>query len=157
MAWSSAWRRRSDVDIGFPPAYFLERPGGWFDRFAAVSVAAGTSTTVVSVRVPDRMVAIVLGIGIDSGQLTGWVWGSWTLRIAGLVDPEFQGVNGMIARALSPTPVYRRADPGTLIELVAQNTNAAQGFQYQGRLIGFFQDADKLYGSVSNEAADLRG
>lgn len=143
--------------LGFPPAYFLDRPGAFFDRFGVAGVPAGSTATVVSVLVPARMVCVLMELGIDGGQLTNWVWGTWTLWVGGLPDPEFQSVNGMISRILNPIAVYRRIDPGLLIELRVTNTNASQSFQYQGRLVGFFQSEDKLYGQVADQATDLRG
>ncbi len=141
--------------IPFPPSYFLNPAGRWFDEQASANVAPSTNRALVlTVTVPSRQVGILLGVGIDAGQLTNWAFGTWDLIVNSEVDPAFVGVQAMIARLTDPIPLYRIAKGGTSIRLLVSNSNTVQTFQYMGRLCGFFVEETNLRDA---EGVDLGG
>lgn len=140
----------------FPPSWFLTSGALYFDESASASVAATLlGQVVLSFRVPDRRVAIVLDVGIDAGQLTGWWNGQFYLELNGVRDPAFTLIRGMISRFVDPVPCYRIAKPGTLVRVLVDNLSATFSSQYAARVRGFYVDENTaLEWDAPN---DLRG
>ena len=140
----------------FPPPFFLSSAGIYFDESAVAGVANGVSgAEILSIRVPDRRVAILLDVGVDAGQLSGWWWGTFYLELNGSRDPSFTRIQGMVARFVEPAPCYRVAKPGSFMRVLVDNgAPILVTLQYAARLRGFFVDETAL---PEWDARDLRG
>lgn len=139
--------------LPFPPDFYLASSARHFDETGVVSVPLSSSATVVTVTVPHSMVGILMGVGIDGGRLTNWAWCRWRLMLGGVAHPSFNNVRGMVARFLDPLQVYGVCKPNQRMELVVENLNAGNSFQYAGRLVGFFVDETRI---PSLDGRDLR-
>ncbi|HNQ49491.1 MAG TPA: hypothetical protein PKI22_08770 [Hydrogenophilus thermoluteolus] len=133
--------------LPLPTPEFLSGGGRWFDETGVASVPAGAlQFPLVTVPVTPAQVAIVIGVGVDAGQLTNWYWCRFELQVNGSPDPTFNDIRGMVARLLEPVQLYRVARPSTQVVGMVSNINGTVPFQFAFRVFGYTFSADTEFG-----------
>jgi len=115
-----------------------------FDHYASISIAAGITTSIVTVRVPasvSRGFVTLYGHGIDDPS--AFLTSIFRIRVNGVPDRFYQTIQDQLAPFGEPreiAPILVR--PNDIIELDATN-NGAVSRLYATRIRGFY---DYAYG-----------
>lgn len=123
--------------VKLPGVNFAPAGATAVDEMGDSNIVAGTSATLITIRVPDTQRLRVMGIGFGADDETALGFLTWTLRIDGISQPGYTGVFAAIGSIRQLADIFQMVgSSGVMTIVAASNVLAVSTYRFICRVRG---------------------
>lgn len=122
-----------------PRLHYMPIGGVWFDKDESLAVTASMDwTDIINLQIPSGMEGVIKSIGQDGDLVEIFTDVRWRVLINGGAARDWGNVEFQRGTIPLPTPTTIPFQHGSLIQVQASNTSAANTYTAYARLIGWY-------------------